>query len=168
MRSQVLVPLALLWALGGCDGEPSAAERAAQAEADVAMVGAAQDRKPPLEELYPEPITAADIDAGDLFGPSCAMQHPSGAYALALAMDDNGYLKLDGDMVRFAPDKGSADQPVGTWSKYDGREKSFSLRIDGEGIVAGEEVTDYPARLLVRDNFDRIVFDYSGTARCGS
>lgn len=164
---RILLSLALLVGASACENEPSAAEMAARSEADVAMVREAQNRRPPLEELYPEPITRADIDRGDLFAASCTMQHPSGAHALALAFADNGYLKIDGELVRFAADKGSVSQPLDTWSKYDGREYSFSLRLDKAEAAEGHVVENLPARMLVRDRFDRIVFDYSGTARCG-
>ena len=154
-------------ALGACSDGMSKAERDARDAEAVAMVEEAQEQRPPLEDIRPEPITFDDIDREDLFGARCFMLHPSGGHMVALGMESDGYIKRDGEMVRLAADKGSARQPHDTWSNYDGRELSMRLRITGEGAQSGEEAIDYPGEFLLRDSFDREVFRLDGTIQCG-
>lgn len=160
--------LVLVTGLSACSDGMTQQEREARDAKAVAMVEKAQEQRPPLEPIYPEPITFADIDRADLFGASCYMLHPSGGHMIALAMNDDGYIKRGGDMVRLAADKGSAQQPYETWSNYDGRDLSMRLRITGEGDQSGEETVDYPGELLLRDTFDREVFRLTGTVQCGA
>ena len=151
-------------ALAGCSDEPSEAER----EAAVAEVEAHQE--PPVEELEPAQFTAADIERGDLYGAGCIFKRPSdGEYGIAIARAGEGYLKRNGDVDILAADMGSAELPYLARRKYDGRVYSFTIDLDAEaGVQSGEETSDYPAMLSVRDGQDRIVFETRGTAQCGA
>lgn len=165
--------LALL-ALAACTPDPSPAEKAAQDARDVAAVERASRMRPPPENLVPEPITPADMEARDLFGGRCAMMHPSGAHAVAFGMRDDGYFKREGELVRLGADKGSPQQPFQSWVKYDGREYAMRLRILGEregtesqSVADGAKGTgEYPGELVIRDRFDRPIFEMRGTIRC--
>lgn len=146
------------------DGEDSGAKEADDAR-DIAMVEAAQSKRAPTEDLIPQPILASDLDEKDLFGGQCAMQHPSGIHYLAVAKRDDAWIKLDDQLLRFGPDKGSPEQPFETWVNYDGREYSMRLRIIDE-IDGASASGEYPGELVIRDTFDREVFELTGTIEC--
>lgn len=162
MRTYIL-SLACL-AVAACEAQPEPVDKAAQDARDVAMVEKAQKMRPPPEDLIPEIITDADLEEKDVLGGFCAMQHPSGLHYLAVVRPDDGWIKLDGELVRLSPDKGSPQQPYGTWAKYDGREYSMRMRV-----TAGDaemEPGASPGELLVRDSFDREVFSISSQIDC--
>lgn len=165
MRHLVLLGACLLPA---CGSEMSAEERAAADERAIAAVEAHQ--APPALPVAPEKILYPDIEKNDLFGTSCAFAPEGGGLgAIALAMEDAGYLKLDGEIVRLAADKGSGDLPMGAYRKYDGKANSFRLELDREaGKQDGIETTNYPASLTILDAGDRVVYEASGIAQCGS
>lgn len=155
--------------LAACaEEEPSAAERAAADEAKIAAVQKAQEIPPEPIEL--EPIGYPEIEQHDLFGASCAFAPEGGGLgALALAMDKGAYIKLDGAITRLAPDPGSAELPLGARGKYDGKRYSLLLDVaEGEGEQEGVERVDFPARLIVRNDREQVVYQASGIAQCGS
>lgn len=161
----------VLWGaclLAACGGEMTAEEQAAADERAIAAVKANQ--APPTRAVVPEKILYPDIEENDLFGTSCAFAPEGGGLgAIALAMEGEGYLKLDGEIVRLAADKGSGDLPMGARQKYDGKEISFRLELDQEaGEQEGVETINYPARLTILDSSDHLVFEASGISQCGS
>lgn len=158
--------LALLAACGV--GEPTAAERAAKEEADIASVERAQEIPP--QPITLEPIGYPDIETHDLFGASCAFAPEGGGLgALALAMEQSAYVKIAGKIERLAPDPGSPELPLGARGKYDGKTYSMLLDIgEGEGEQEGIETVNFPARLIVRNERDQVVYEASGIAQCGS
>ena len=153
-------------ALSSCG--PSAEEQARQDAADVAEVRANQI--PPPEQLSPEPILYPDIEQNDLFGAGCNFVAEGGGMgAIALAKPDVGYMKRSGKLLTFAADKGSAQQPLGSWRKYDGKKYGFILDLESKtGEQAGIETVNFPARLTVRDGRGQKVYESVGTAQCGS
>ena len=155
--------------LAGCgEPEPSAAERAAQDEADIAAVKDAQVVRP--TPVAPDPIRYPDIERHQLYGAACAFVPEGGGLApVALAMERAGYMKIDGEIERFAPDPGSAQLPLNARGKYDGRDFSFLLDIaEGEGRRSGSETISYDARLILRNGQDQVLYEASGLAQCGS
>ena len=79
------------------------------------------------------------------------------------------FMKIDGELVAFAPDAGSGDLPLGTKGKYTSKAWSFLLDIGAvEGEQAGSEAVNYPAHFVLRNDRDQIVFEANGTAQCGS
>ena len=109
MRSVLLVPVALLVA---CESEPTEAERQARVDAvEKANAGIAI----PIE---PEKIHYPDIEKNELYGASCAFApEGSGMGAILLAMDDAAHMKLEGEIVSFAPDKGVQKGPQIAWNQ---------------------------------------------------
>lgn len=148
--------------------EPSATERAAEDEAKIAAVEQAQEIPPTPISL--EPIGYPDIEKHDLFGASCAFAPEGGGLgAHVLAKEDGAYIKLDGKVERLAPDPGSPELPLGARGKYDGKRNSLILDIGREeGKQSGMETVNYPARLIVRNERDQVVYEASGIAQCGS
>jgi len=166
MRSPVILT-ALALALSSCDQQPSSEQQQVEDEADIAAVEALQ--KAPPTPIDPDPILYPDIERNKLYGASCAFAPEGGGLgAIALAMADAGYMKIDGAIQRFAPDPGSKEQPLGTRVEYDGRSYSFTLALGaGEGRQSGQETTDFSATLTVRNPGDEVVYRSKGIAQCG-
>ena len=165
MREIALIGICLLAA---CGPEMTAEEKAMADARDIAAVEANQ--APPVIPVAPEKILYPDIEKNELFGTSCAFAPEGGGIgAIALAMEDTGYLKLDGEIVRFAADKGSAELPMAAREKYDGKAYSFRLELEETaGTQDGVETVNYPATLTILDSGDRVAFDATGIAQCGS
>ncbi len=159
-----LVPLVL----AGCGDERSAEERAAADARAVAEVEASQ--VPPPQAFSPQPILYPDIEKHRLYGAGCSFAPEGGGLgAVALAMADQGFMKRDGALMRFAADKGSAELPYLARSEYDGKVYSFTLDLDREsGERSGMETSDFDAALTVRDAKGRVVYDAPGIAQCGA
>lgn len=166
MRIAILL-LAPSLGLAACNDEPSKEQQEIRDQADVAAVEALQ--KAPPKPIDPDPIRYPDIEKNKLYGASCAFAPEGGGLgAIALAMADAGYMKIDGAIQRFAPDPGSKEQPLGTRAKYDGRSYSFTLALGaGEGRQSGYETSDFSATLTVRNSGDEVVYQSEGIAQCG-
>ena len=158
--------------LTGC-GEREAtpeetAQKAAEDAADIAAVEASQT--PPPEAVQPQRILYEDIEANDMYGASCAfIPEGEGDRPIALALADSGFMKIDDEIQRFAPDKGSAESAFGSRTRYDGRRLSFMLDIaPGDGRQIGIETVEHQANFTVRDGRNETVYRAVGTAQCGS
>lgn len=163
----VLTGLSLLAACGEPELSPQEQER--RDAAAVAEVEAAQT--PPAMPIDPQAISFADIERENLFGAGCAfLTGAGGGDPIVLTQRGEGYMKLDGAIVRFAADPGSDDLPLGTRRKYTGGEYAFEVIMDpGSGSQSGMETVDYPgSRLTVRDGRSRTVFQADGLVQCGS
>lgn len=166
MRVGMIVCAALLAASCGKE-QPSPQEQARMDEADVAAVQAAQ--VPPPTPIEPERILYPDIEKNDMFGAGCAFAPGKSIAAVALLQEERGFMKIDGEIVRFAPDAGSGDLPLGVKGKYTGGAWSFVLDLASEeGKQSGSETIDYPARFVLRNDRDQVVYEAGGTAQCGS
>ncbi len=164
VRIVALIALALL---GGCSREPTAEEKAAQDLRDIAEVEAVQKIRPPPQPLSPEPILFPDIQEYDLFGAGCAFAPQGSMGAVMLSRDKVAWMKLEGRLVRFASDPGSARMPLGTWSRYAGKEWALALtRREGDGEASGSESRQWQGRLIVTDAFGQTVFDSAGLVQC--
>jgi len=166
MRIGLIVCGALF--VASCSKEqPSPAEKARMDEADIAAVNAAQ--VPPPMPVEPERITMADIEKYDLFGAGCNFAAGNGIAAIAVLQEKRGFMKINGNVLPFAPDAGSGDLPLGTKGKYTGGAWSFVLDLASEeGKQSGSETINYPARLVLRNDHDQTVYQADGTAQCGS
>jgi hypothetical protein len=166
MRAALIVLAALLATSCGKE-EPSPAEKARMDEADVAAVEAAQ--VPPPTPVEPDPIGMPEIEKYDMYGAGCNFAPGKGIAAIALLQEQRAFMKLDGGIVVFAPDAGSGDLPLGAKGKYTAKAWSFVLDLASEeGKQSGYETIDYPARLVLRNDHDQIVYQSDGTAQCGS
>lgn len=134
----------------------------------IAAVEAAQEIPP--TPVSPEGIRFPDIEKYDLFGAGCAFVPEGGGLApIALTQTEHGWMKIDGKVERFAPDAGSAELPLDTRARYDGKRFNFTLDIgEGEGRQSGIETTEFPAQFVVRNERDQVVYEAGGMAQCGS
>ena len=151
-------------ALAACSDAPSEEDR----QAAVAEVEANQ--VPPPEQLEPRAIGYREIEEHDLFGAGCSFAPTGGGMgATALAMAEKAYFLKGSDMIELAADKGSAELPYLARRKYDGKAYSLTLDLDQDaGRRSGEEVSDYPATLTIRDAHDQTVYRKTGIAQCGA
>tara|TARA_R110002072_G_scaffold81148_2_gene185823 strand:+ start:1371 stop:1871 length:501 start_codon:yes stop_codon:yes gene_type:complete len=154
--------------LAGCGNDVSPEEQARRDAQDVAEVRAAQIA--PAVPVTLQPIGLAEIEQQDMIGLGCSFLADNGGdEALAITMGDAAFAKRGGQVMRLAPDRGSAENPLGTQAKYDGREFSLQLDVlDPEGEQVGMETMGYDARLTLTDGRDRVLFKADGTARCGA
>lgn len=155
-----LVAVALLL-LAGCEKEPSPEEQALEDARDVAMVRAANDVMPPIQMVTPEPLLLPDIEQYDLYGEACNYAPGTSFGTRVVAREADAFVKIDGEVHRFAADPGSRELPMHTRSLYNGKE--YSLRLALEQQV---ESGDYEGSVTVRDRFGRVVYEGVGLAEC--
>ena len=165
---RVTLPLAML-----CLASLSACFKSAQKNADedaraIAQVNAAQDAKPPIKPITPQPIMFFDITGHKLYGSGCNFVPADGGMgAVLLAQDGRAIIKLADQLVTLAADKGSARLPQGAWSRYSGKQYALTLsRIDdGKGKQLGV-VSTFDGDLVITDPFDRVVYTAKGNVQC--
>lgn len=167
MRLPAMLPLLLLCA--SCGNEATPEDLEAQAERDIAMVEAANNAAPPLREVTPEPILYPDIERHDMYGAACNYAPGTSLGTRVIARPADAFIKLDGEVLRFAADPGSRELPAGTRSHYDGREYSLRLELEGAGepVSNNTEVVEYEGEIDLRDRWGRVVYSGTGLARCG-
>ncbi|ABD26565.1 hypothetical protein Saro_2126 [Novosphingobium aromaticivorans DSM 12444] len=159
MARTALISLALLGTSGCGEKAPSDAEA-------IAAVEAAQDGKPPVKPLQPQPILYPDITQNKLHGTGCAFVADGGGLgAVLLAQDKRGIIKLDGHVEVLAPDAGSHKMPKGSWSRYTGKERALTLTAIGPITPAGG-ADQFKGKLIITDAFERPVFEATGDVQC--
>lgn len=161
------VVLGLAIVAAGCD-EPTPEEIAAENARAVAEVKANQ--KPPPEQIVPDKIGYREIEKFNLYGAGCNFAPDGGGMgAVAIAQGERGYMVYQGELMRFAADKGSPELPYQARRKYDGTKHSFTLDLDQKsGEQSGMETTDYRGTLAVRDGSDNVVYEAKGIVQCGA
>lgn len=160
MRGMTIMPLAALL-LAACGEETEHKREAIDSETvDRALAGKAI----PIEL---EPIRLPDIETHQLYGTSCAFAPEGGGLgAVAIAMEDAGYLKIGKEVRRFAADKGSVKLLFGTHAQHDGLTNSFDLEPVGDIPQANGGSVTFPGRLTVRDDHERVVYERAGEIQC--
>ena len=161
MRVSIIL---LALTLVACSNEPNEQERAAA----VAEVEA--NRIPPPEALQLAPIRYREIAKNELYGTGCSFAPDGGGMsAVTLAMAETGHFLRGDKLITLAADKGSPELPYLARRKYDGAAYSMTLDLDeAEGEQSGEETSDYPATLTIRDASEQVVYRKSGIAQCGA
>lgn len=167
--------------LAGCGQELSPEEQAVRDERDIAMVERANEAGPPVREISPDPILLPDVERYDLFGHACNYAPGTSLGTRVIARDADAWMKINGDMVRFAADSGSRELPGKTRSLYSAKEYALQLALSekkgtrqaapaAEDAFPAEttETTDYEGSVTLRDAWGRVVYEGSGLAQCGS
>jgi hypothetical protein len=165
MRSApIIAALLAVTACGQSDEPLSEAEQ----QRIVSSVRAANETAPDLIEVTPEPILEADLERWDLYGQSCTYAPGTSLGARVIAREADAFIKLDGDLVRFAADPGSRQLPMRTRGLYNGREFSLRLEIASEGEQANIKTGpgNYEGTIWLRDPWDRVVYQGTGTVTC--
>lgn len=162
------VLLLLTSALPGCGDGQSEAERAERNRLAVEAVERVNNAPPPVDQIVPQPILYSDLERYELYTQTCAYAPGTSLGARAIAREADAFIKLDGEMLRFAADPGSRELPLGTRSLYDGRAYILQLSIHGEedGSAQGLAAGRHHGTMRVLDRWDRVVYEGSGTVMC--
>ena len=167
MRMSALLALSLLAA---CAEESPPDPNPGDVERDVALVEAANEALPPVRKVTPEPVAFADIERHDIFGLACVYAPGTGGAPRVIAREKDAFVKLDGEVIRFAADPGAQALPANTRGTYVGREYTLRLAIEGKGEAASDamETTTYSGSVRLLDRWDREVYNGSGQVQCGA
>lgn len=156
-------------ACAACSGEP--ADDDVREEQAIAAVEAANEVQPPLEQVTPEPLLGSDIERHDIYGPSCAYAPGINLGPRLIAREPDAFMKVDGEILRFAADPGSRELAEGTRSLYNGREYSLRLELEEEDLPIdaepGSEMTEYEGTVRLLDRWGREVYSGTGPSVCG-
>lgn len=148
--------------LAGCE------EKAPTDAEAIAAVEAAQDIKPPVQPMAPQPILYPDITRYKLHGTGCAFVADGGGIgAVLLAQDKRGVIKVEDTVIVLAPDTGSTRMPLGSWSRYTGKENALTLTAFGPITPLGSG-QQFKGKLVITDAFERPVYEASGDVQCRS
>ena len=156
--------LALL--LTACGDEAPPDDRSAADDRDVAMVEAANKAAPPVQLVTPEPILLPDIERYDLYGMACNYAPGTSLGTRVVARESDAFVKVDGEVHRFAADPGSRELPMRTRTLYNGKEYSLRLAIDGQHETEADGTTSYEGSVTLRDAYGRVVYEGTGLAQC--
>jgi hypothetical protein len=163
MRLLILLSVTLLAA---CGDEPTPEEQGAEAARKMALVEKGNSALPPAEQVLPEPILYPDIERHSLAGSACNFAPGTSFATRVIAKPLDAYVKIGGEIVRFAADSGGLQLPLGTWSRYLSGTHELRLQLAEEGeSVEGEG--EYHGTVTLLDEHGRIVYEGSGLARCG-
>ena len=168
MRTRGAVAIVLALAVAACGDETSPEEQAQADARDVAMVEAANEAMPPLEEVTPAPILFPDIERYDLLGQACNYAPGTSLGTRVIAREADAFVKIDGEIVRLAADPGSRELPMHTRTLYSGKEYALRLQIVEEdaGEPAPDGSTNYEGNVQLRDAYGRLVYEGTGLAQC--
>ena len=158
--------VAALLVLSGCDTGPTPEEQALSDARDVAMVEEANEVMPPLEEVTPEPILLPDIERYDLYGMACNYAPGTSLGTRVVSREADAFVKIEGEVHRFAADPGSRELPMHTRTLYNGKEYSLRLAINGEPEPESDGTTSYEGSVTLRDRYGRVVYEGTGLAQC--
>ncbi len=169
MRWTVIICLG--FALGSCGDQMSETEQAELDRDVVERVRSANEAAPPLIEVVPEPILYPDMEAHDLFGVACSYAPGTSMGVRVIAREVDAFVKIDGDVIRFAADPGSRELPANTRTLYNGRE--YSLRLEIEDKQTSQQTGEggqvlFEGTAWLRDRWDRVVYQGTGAVNCGA
>jgi hypothetical protein len=164
---QVLVLAGAVLLLAACGGEVSPEEQAAADERDVAMVEAANEAAPPVQLVTPEPILLPDIERYDLLGEACSYAPGTSLGARVIAREADAFMKIDGEIERFAADPGSRELPMHTRSVYNSKGYSLVLALE-EDTGEDDRRASYEGSVTLRDAHGRVVYEGAGEAQCAA
>ena len=152
MRKLVQGAGTALLLLAGCGDGLSPEEQAAADERDAALVEQANSAMPPLRLVTTEPILLPDIERYDLLGEACNYAPGTSLGARVISREADAFMKIDGEIERFAADPGARELPMRTRSVYNSKDYSLVLSLRGnnpEEEPARENQHEDVAALLV-------------------
>src|SRR6187431_1007398 len=160
--------------LAGCADEVTPEDQALADERDVAMVEQATRAMPPLIPVTPEPILLPDIERYDLLGETCSYAPGTSLGARVIAREADAFMKIDGEIERFAADPGSRELPSHTRSVYNSKDYALRLTLRDDAADPGEEPEaqavdqggNHEGSVQLRDAYGRMVYEGIGVAQC--
>jgi hypothetical protein len=177
---RLLAAAGAMLVLAGCGEDISPEEQAAADERDIALVEKANRAMPPVKQVTPEPILLPDIERYDLLGEACSYAPGTSLGARVIAREADAFMKIDGEIERFAADPGSRALPMHTRSVYNSKDFSLvlALRSEGSDEADGSEGADreaatdgrlnYEGSVTLRDAHGRVVYEGVGLAQCNA
>ncbi|MCL6251102.1 hypothetical protein M3P36_08610 [Altererythrobacter sp. KTW20L] len=153
--------------LAGCAEEISPQEQEMRDAQAVAALERANSVQPPLTEVVPETIEAEDVERYDIKGASCSYAPGTSLGVRVVARQADAFMKVDGEVLRFASDPGARALPMETRSLYNGRSYSLRLELANED-AAPAAGTRMEGTITLRDRWERVVYSGSGQVTCTS
>jgi hypothetical protein len=168
MRGGIIMLGLAATALAGCGEALSPEEQAQRNERDIALVEKANDAMPPVRQVTPEPLLYPDIERYDLYGEACSYAPGTSLGARVFAREADAFVKIDGEIERFAADPGSRELPMHTRSLYNSRNYALRLQIDENDEAGGPVENGYEGSVQLFDKYGRVVYEGTGVTQCGS
>lgn len=156
-----LVPFLLISACGQEDTRSKAAEDAH----DIAMVE--RMSKEPFKPILPRPIGKVDIARYGLDKPGCSFRKPGSEDPIFIANAEEGFMRIGGDLKRYAAKTESAQLPGNARSTYVGLASWVDL-VSLPDDKGGSDTAHWPAKLILHDAQDRVAFMSEGEVQCRS
>lgn len=155
----------VLFGLAACEEKQPTDAEATDAKA-IAAVNAAQNNKAPIQPMVLQAIVTPDIIKHKLYGTGCAFVAEGGGMgAVLLAQDTRGVIKVADTLVILAPDAGSAKMPMGSWSRYTGKENALTLTASGPITPLGTG-KQFKGKLVITDEHERPAYSADGDVQC--
>jgi hypothetical protein len=161
MRKPVLA-LASFLLLSACGQEDSVQEAAEDAH-DIAMVE--RMSKEPFKPIIPRPITEIDVARYGLDRPGCTFRKPGEKDPIFIANPDEGFMRIAGDLKRYAAKKESTQLPGNARSTYVGLASWVDL-VSLPDKAGGSDTMHWPAKLVLHDAQERVAFMSEGEVTC--
>lgn len=166
-RARIVASAMIAALLAGCGGEEhrarEAAEKAADNAHDVAMVE--RMSREPFKPILPKEIGAVDMARYGLDRAGCAFRKDGAKDPLFLAGSEEGFMRIAGDLNRYAAKNESAQLPGGAHATYIGLSSWVELvRLPDAGTDSTQD--RWPARLVIHDAQERVAFQANGTVDC--
>jgi hypothetical protein len=153
--------LPAIWVAGCSKPAVSASGSAAEDARAIAAVEAAQLRLPPVDFVTLQPIAESD-------GQPCAFNLSASSRPPVFRFGpDAGRVVIDGNVKSFAADHGSIEIYPGVRQEFDGKEFSLQLQHDVDDAANRGNAHRWPAKLTMRDRYERPVLLGMGVVNCG-
>jgi len=157
-----LSAVAALASLSACGREDPARKDAEDAH-DVAMVE--RMSKEPFKPIVPKMITSVDVERYGLDKPGCRFRKQGDADPIFIGNAEEGFMRIDGDLKRYAAKLESAQLPGNARTTYVGLSTWVDL-VSLPDRDGGSDHTHWPARLVLHDSQERVAFLADGEVAC--
>lgn len=163
--------LALLFGLllTGCSYDDQPEARKMDDDRALAIVQAAQSQLPPRRTLQPQPLPSDSRRVAGTQTDVCAFSlGTSPKDPIFRAGPARGLVKIEGALVGLSADSGSLEVTPGLRQQYDGKQISLEVARDANDTTNVARGTRWPAKLTIRDRYERPVYFGVGTMNCDS
>lgn len=163
-----LMSLTVLALLAGCHGADSTKDTNGKPMSDAEAVAMVKRmNQTPFKPLVPQPITSDDKQRYGIDQPGCSFIRIQDSAPILIAGVNEGFMKLNGKVMRMAARKESAQLPTGARTTFIGLKvwASLARQPDPDSDANGKH---FPARMIVHDSADRVAFTADGTIECQS
>ncbi|MFC0685903.1 hypothetical protein [Novosphingobium clariflavum] len=121
--------------------------------------------KEPFRPILPRPITRIDVERYGLDKPGCRFVRQGEGDPIFIGNAEEGFMRIEGDLKRYAAKLESAQLPGNARSTYVGLSTWVDL-VSLPDRAGGSDTTHWPARLILHDAQERVAFRADGEMRC--